>query len=288
MQNNKKEVENLISVFEELLYESLEKGLGKKYFTTEYLQKLFKKAKESFTELLLLNKVCKKEKPRSNSPLRFKIKFRRLLMSIGNLEFENEIEDEILKKAVKLLKQRVISEREKEKFSACLSEHVYSQWSCMDFETIEEILKTLDDLLKLVNKMEKSKIEKISSEITKILVKLLAFTISLFEEEKFYFLKEKIYELFNKLSKDEKIEVVLNELSEFVLEETKIKKCMLKAYSGLFLGDLILSTVGKALGIKEKLSITEFIIFLGIKIIEKEYFASFDRKKAQEIAMKLK
>jgi len=57
---------------------------------------------------------------------------------------------------------------------------------------------------------------------------------------------------------------------------------MRKAFAGLLIGDIILSQLGKNLGIKEKLSITDFIILTGAQVFEKEGLKELDREKLRK------
>jgi len=71
------------------------------------------------------------------------------------------------------------------------------------------------------------------------------------------------------------------------LEKSGAIRIMRKSFAGLLLGDIILRQVGKSLGIKEKVSVTDFIIFLGCIIADKQGLPNVPRAELQQIKKEL-
>ena len=58
---------------------------------------------------------------------------------------------------------------------------------------------------------------------------------------------------------------------------------MRRAFTGLLLGDLILRQVGKSLGIKDDVTVTDFIIFVGVKIFDTEGIKKADSEQVRRV-----
>jgi hypothetical protein len=79
----------------------------------------------------------------------------------------------------------------------------------------------------------------------------------------------------------------LRETVTLALDKSGVIKAMRKSFAGLLLGDIILRQVGKGLGIKEKLSVTDFIIFLGTQIADKQFLPDVDKDDARKVQKEL-
>ena len=75
----------------------------------------------------------------------------------------------------------------------------------------------------------------------------------------------------------------LRETATVALEAAGVIKIMRRAFAGLLVGDMILAQVGKNLGIREKISVTDFVIFLGCLIADKQLMPKVDKDDLRRV-----
>lgn len=222
---------------------------------------------------------------------RMERKLREHIFGIINIQYEGNIEDDTLRRATKIIREKIVRKGEREKLAGLLAADVMKSWLAMDDER-KDYIAGFDGLLeRLQNKVE-GNLDFGDEELIDIMLELGATItgryMEMLKEEQVDELLDMAIEICEMLEKQEKVGDQLLALAQQSLSHLGFVSMMRRAFAGLLLSDLIISQIGKGLGIKEKISVTDFIVFIGVKIVETEALKKADPEDIKRIKEKLK
>lgn len=211
---------------------------------------------------------------------RMERKLRDLALGLLNIQYEGEIEDEVLRRATKIIRERVVRDSEREKLARFLGEEVRKNWLAMEEELVEHI-GGFDGLLERLQDKVEGDLDYTDGEFLDIMLEvghlICANYMEKLEEKDFDELLDRTIAVCGLLEQGESFGDPLLELVKSGMHSLGFIALMRRAFSGLLLSDLIVRQIGKGLGIKDKISVTDFIIFVGVKVAEKEHLEKVDK-----------
>lgn len=217
---------------------------------------------------------------------RMERKLRDLILGILNIQYEGEIEDEVLRRATKIIRERVVRDSEREKLARFLGDEVRQNWLAMDDETIEHI-GGFDGLLERLQDKVEGDLDYSDGEFLDLMLEvghlICANYMEKLDEATFDELMDRCIAVCGLLEAGENFGDPLLELVKFGMQHLGFIALMRRAFSGLLLSDLIVRQIGKGLGIKEKISVTDFIIFVGVKVAEKEHLEKVEKTEVARV-----
>lgn len=222
---------------------------------------------------------------------RMERKLRDHIFGILNIEYEGNIEDDTLRRATKIIREKIVRKGEREKLAGLLAKDVMGTWISLDEERKDNIAG-FDGLLERLQDKVEGDLDFSDDELLDIMLELGAAIsgryMEMMKEEQIDELLDLGIEICEMLEKDEKVGDKLLEFAQRGLNYLGFISMMRRAFAGLLLSDLIISQIGKSLGIKEKISVTDFIIFISVKIAETEVLKDADKADVGRIKKVLK
>ncbi len=231
---------------------------------------------DAFDELLA-------EVPNQKRMLR---KLREYGMGISNIDYTSDIEDEMLKQATKVIREKIVRKGEREKLARLAAKEIIENWLTLDEDMVERIAG-FDGLLESIQEKTEDKFEYDDSDFIEIMLELGAILSAKYMErlsdEQLDDLLERAVKVAKMIEEGEDLGEELLHLAQAALQNLGIVAMMRRAFAGLLLSDLIIRQIGKSLGIKEKISVTDFIIYVGVKILEKEELPNADKAQVARV-----
>lgn len=222
---------------------------------------------------------------------RMERKLREHIFGILNIEYEGNIEDDNLRRATRIIREKIVRKGEREKLAGLLAKDVMGTWISLDEER-KDYIAGFDGLLERLQDKVEGDLDFSDDELLDIMLELGAAIsgryMEMLKEEQVDELLDMGIEICEMLEKDESVGDKLLEAAQKGLNYLGFISMMRRAFAGLLLSDLIISQIGKSLGLKEKISVTDFIIFIAVKIAETEVLKDADKEEVGKIKKTLK
>ena len=223
---------------------------------------------------------------------RIRRKIRDACMLYFELDMERNVDDQLQAQAVKLLREKVIRRAEKERLANELADMALERWGTLDEDTLDELVDEDDGLLPAIKARTASGVDPEDKELVNAIIEtcrvLAAPFIQALAPEDLDTLISGSAEVCDLIAGGKSVAEAMRRTATHALEKTGIIKAMRRSFAGLLLGDLLLNQVGKSLGVKEKISVTDFIIFLGCQIADKQLIPEVDKADAASVRDELK
>lgn len=209
---------------------------------------------------------------------KFKQKIKEFLLTFTTIEYEGHIKDKILSRSVKILKNDIIKKKEREKLAEYFATDLSREWKKIEKEDVLKIENLLTTSLETSDK-NKHLIENVPE-----IISLLSFYyFQKISEDSIYRILELLKEILDKVEHKEPFDIPLKMLSKIIIEELNIRNYLRKSLLSVLVGDLILYSLGKAMGVKERLSVVDFTLMVGTKIVENQIFKKLKKGDIKKI-----
>lgn len=213
---------------------------------------------------------------------KFKQKIKEFFLTFILIEYEGHIEDKILSRSVKILKNDIIKKKEREKLAEYFAADLARQWRKIEKEDILKVENFLTSYLKVSDKNKH-----FTENVPEIISLLSFYYFQKISEKSVYRILELLKEILDKVEYKEPMDIPLKMLSKIIIEELNIRDYLRKSLVSILAGDLILYSLGKALGVKERLSVVDFTTVVGTKIVENQIFKKLKKGEAKEISQEI-
>jgi hypothetical protein len=221
---------------------------------------------------------------------RMRRKLKEAIMMHAEHDIERQVDDEFQAQAVKLLREKIIKRAEKEKLADELVELAVQRWRGLDEDELEAVADEdtglLARIMELVVDAAPDDTGLVAAVTEAVRVLALPFVRALAPED-LNALISGAARVCGLVADGRPAAEPLRETITLALDKTGAIRAMRKSFAGLLLGDIILRQIGKGLGIKEKLSVTDFIIFLGTEIADRQFLPEVDKDEAREVKKEL-
>ncbi len=204
---------------------------------------------------------------------RMEKKLREFIMRLNDLNYESEVEDDNLKTAVKLIRQTIIGPSQRDSLARLISAELVESWCTADAGFVEKVAGD-DGYIERLTDLADDGPDYGDDELIDVLIglggALLERYVSKLSDEDFNSLLGHAGEIAALIDEKKSFGDQLLEAVSDGARMLGIIAMMRRAFTGLLLGDLILRQVGKSLNIKSSMTVTDFIIYVGVKIFETE------------------
>lgn len=213
------------------------------------------------------------------------------LLELHEVHVEDEIDDPILRRVVRSLKYDVVKRRERERLARGLTKIILVEVEEIPAKQIAKftgkkgIVQKLIDALEANDDVWDEKFLKLSLDAAEEASLVAA---DLLTEKDFKKALELGVEILDKVEQRRSPENELLEFANYFLARFEVMDAMRRAFTGLLLGDILLMTLGAALGIKQRLSLTDFMVFVGVKVFETEILRKIPKNDIKKIKAGLK
>ncbi len=218
-------------------------------------------------------------------------KLRDACLVFMNLDLASQVDDEFQAKAVKLLQENVIKTREKERLADELASMGVDRWKALDEDEVEALADEDDGLIAAALTSTQNRLDPedtaLADALTQICARLAAPFLAAFDAAALDALISGAAQVCRLAADGKSAADALQKTATPALEHAGVIKAMRKSFAGLLIGDIILRQVGKGLGVKEKLSVTDFIIFLACQVADKQMLPDADKEKLLKAAADL-
>lgn len=213
------------------------------------------------------------------------------LLEFHDVRVENEIDDPILRRVVRSLKYDVVKRRERERLARGLTKIILDEAEEIPAKQIVKFTGKNGILQKLIDALEEGGdvwdegFLKLSLDAAEEAALVLADILT---EKDFKKALELGVEILDKIEQKRSPENELLEFANYFLARFEVMDAMRRAFTGLLLGDIMLMTLGAALGIKQRLSLSDFMVFVGVKVFETEILRKIPKSDIKKIKSGLK
>jgi len=256
--------------------EPLAKILKDGVISKQEFKRLFGLLADAFDELL-------NDTPNTK---RMERKIRELIMGLFDINYDGEISDEGLRTAVKLIRERIVGRSQRESLARLIAEELVENWTSADSEQIEEVagdgglIEQLTDKIDDGPDFDDGELLELMIDLGGIIAARYASRLSDADADS---ILERGVEVARGIEEKKNIGDPLLELANDGLRKLGVVSLMRRAFSGLLIGDLILRQVGKSLNIKGNVSVTDFIIYVGVKVFESEGVREADPEQVSRV-----
>ncbi|MEW6201090.1 MAG: hypothetical protein AB1546_03885 [bacterium] len=217
-------------------------------------------------------------------------RIREMIMEFLELNYVRSPDDQALEKAVKIIREVLVTKSEKESIAKHLTAELKSDWKNLPQHYLDEIAAG-DGLIQSLSRAIDQGVPLHDKVIVNDMLKLCAplwtqFIARLPQNELDRLLNEGI-EILKAAENNKHIEEPLLKWTHYALSHLGIIKIMRQSFTRLLIGDLILHSVGKGLGIRGKITVTDFIILVGVKLAEKNIRQEADKREIQKLRIEL-
>lgn len=198
--------------------------------------------------------------------------------------------DPLLDKAVEIVRENIVKKSERDALAKHLSEELIEDWQKLPKETLEAVGGEDGLLSKLSTALEEEKDldgDVIVDAILKMYALLAPQTLRRLSDKQVDRLLGEGIEIMKKVEKKKSFWEPALDWVTYGMTHLGIIKIMRKSFARLLLGDLILHSVGKGLGLKKKTTVTDFIILVGVRVAEKIVLDEADPAGVRELREKL-
>lgn len=179
--------------------------------------------------------------------------------------------DPLLDKCVELIRDNLITKTERDSLAKHVSEELVEDWKRLSDEAKQRIGGDDGILADLTEKLEEESPDwkKIGAGILEALKLLAPRTLERVTDEQFDKLLDDGISILRKIEKKQSFWEPFLEWMRAGLAQIGVITIMRKSFTRLLLGDIILHSVGKGLGLKGKVTVTDFILLTGARVAEK-------------------
>lgn len=281
MTKNEQRIKSLFKVFRPYVLELLEEAADESILDADDAIELL----EELQKLLELFTDTKRDKDELEDEITG------YLLDFHEVRVENEIDDPILRRVVRSLKYDVVKRRERERLARGLTRIILDEVDEIPAKELAKftgkkgIVQKLIDALKVSDDVWDEKFLKLSLDAAEEASLVVADILT---EKDFKKALELGVEILDKVEQRRSPENELLEFANYFLARFEIMDTMRRAFTGLLLGDIMLMTLGAALGIKQRLSLSDFMVFVGVKVYETEILRKIPKADIKKIKAGLK
>ena len=208
-----------------------------------------------------------------------------------NLDMAAQVDDDLQARAVKLVQENIIKKNEKERLANELADLGMTHWRTLSEDDVEAIVDEDDGLIAAAIACTQGSLDpgdkKLAGALIGICRRLALPFLAAFEEQALDQLIAGAAEVCTLAASGGKAADALQKTVTLGLEQAGIIRAMRKSFAGLLVGDIILRQVGKGLGIKEKISVTDFIIFLACQVADRQFLPDVDKAELLTVKAEL-
>jgi hypothetical protein len=214
-------------------------------------------------------------------------KLREALSIVLDLEGERHVDDVLLARAVKLVREHVVRRSERERLAAELAAMAIARFREMPEDELEMLAGEDEGLLAQLRERLGTRSGAAGEDLAPLVIdigRLLALPfLRAFPADSLDTLIHGAARVCDLAEKGQNAADAIRETATVALEAAGVIKVMRRAFAGLLVGDMILAQVGKNLGIREKVSVTDFVIFLGSLIADKQLMPKVDKDDLRRV-----
>lgn len=213
-------------------------------------------------------------------------KLREFILGVSDLNYESEINDETLRQATKLIREKIVGRSQKESLARLISEEMVESWTSIDRARIEKIAGD-GGLIEHIQEKIEGGLDFGDGELIGLITEFGGIVFGRYMErlsdEDLDGLLEQSAAIVRAIETKEKMGGRLLDHTKTAMQKLGLIALMRRAFTGLLLGDLILRQVGRSLGIKDSMTVTDFIIFVGVKVFEAEGIGKADAAQTRRV-----
>ncbi len=213
------------------------------------------------------------------------------LLEFHDVRVEDEIDDPILRRVVRSLKYDVVKRRERERLARGIAGIIFDEVEQIPAKQIAKFKGGKGILQKLIDALEAND-DVCDEEFLRLAMdaaeEAALAAADILTEKDFKKALELGIEILEKVEHGRSPENELLEFANYFLARFEVMDVMRRAFTGLLLGDILLMTLGAALGIKQRLSLSDFMVFVGVKVFETEILREIPRSDIKKIKAGLK
>lgn len=213
------------------------------------------------------------------------------LLKLHDVRMEDEIRDLILRRAVRSLKYDIVKRRERERLAREMARIALKEAKHVDKKRLSAFTGKNGILSELINTLEDTGSVGDEAFIERALdaAESAALAVSgILSEKDFKKALTLAVEILDPAERGKSAEGELLELADYFLSRFNIISAMRRSFTGLLLGDLMLVALGAALGIKQRLSLSDFIVYVGVNVFETEILLRIPKSDLKKIKAELK
>lgn len=281
MTKNEQRIKSLFKVFRPYVLELLEEAADEDILDADDAIGLL----EELQKLLELFADSKRDKDELEDEITD------YLLDFHEVRVENEIDDPILRRVVRSLKYDVVKRRERERLARGLTRIILDEVDEIPAKELAKftgkkgILQNLIVALEANDDVWDEKFLRLSLDAAEEASLVAA---DLLTEKDFKKALELGVEILDKVEQRRSPENELLEFANYFLARFEVLDVMRRAFTGLLLGDILLMTLGAALGLKQRLSLSDFMVFVGVKVFETEILRKIPKSDIKKIKAGLK
>lgn len=281
MTKNEQRIKALFKVFRPYVLEILEEEANENILDADDAVELL----EELQELLELFT----DKKRDRDELEDEITD--YLLEFHDVRVEDEIDDPILRRVVRSLKYDIVKRRERERLARGLTRIILDEVDEIPAKELAKftgkkgIVQKLIDALEEGGDMWDEEFLKLSLDAAE---EAALASADILTEKDFKKALELGVEILDKVEQRRSPGNELLEFANYFLARFEVMDAMRRAFTGLLLGDIMLMTLGAALGLKQRLSLSDFMVFVGVKVFETEILRKIPKADIKKIKAGLK
>ncbi|MEW5946759.1 MAG: hypothetical protein AB1742_11225 [bacterium] len=217
-------------------------------------------------------------------------RIRQAILKCFELDAREKIGDPMLEKCVEIIRENLVRKTEREALSRNLAADLKTDWMRLPEDRLEKI-KGDEGLLGILVAALEGGAAAGDDRVVKNLLELGAILweqyIVRFDDKELDTLLRDGIEILKKIEKKHPFGEELLEWTRRALNRSGVIGIMRKSFTRLLLGDLILHSVGKGLGLKEKTTVTDFIVLVGVRLAEKRIRDEADAGEVRKLRVEL-
>lgn len=260
--------------------EQLREALAKETVPRKQMRKMLGLLEDAFEEMIepdgMMN-ICRK-------------RVREWVREGFEIDSTPKTDDPLLDKCVDIVRENLVRKAERDELAKNLSEELIEDWAKLPKETLGKVggegglLSKISDALDGGAPLD-------GDEIVEAILESYTFlapqTLRRLSDTQIDKLLNEGIEIMKKVEKKKSFWEPALEWATYGMTQLGIIKIMRKSLARLLLGDLILHSVGKGLGLKGKITVTDFILLVGARVAEKIVLDEAEPAKVEELRLEL-
>lgn len=199
-------------------------------------------------------------------------------------------DDPLLDRCVEIVRDTIVKKAERDALAKHLAEELVRDWKALPKDALETVGGEdglIAELLAALDGGAKPHDEKIVNAILEISAILVPRSLSRLTDEQIDRLLAEGIAILKKIENKQSFWEPLLEWTRFGMTHLGVITVMRKSFTRLLLGDIILHSAGRGLGIKGKTTVTDFIVLVGVRVAEKILLDEADPAEARRIRASL-
>lgn len=213
------------------------------------------------------------------------------LLDLHEVRIEDEIRDLILRRVVRSLKYDIVKRRERQRLAREIARLALKEEKHLDKKLLAAFTGKNGILAELIEYLSDGGdvVDKKFSELVLDASEKAALAVSgILSEKDFKKALALAVKILEHAENKKSAENELLEFADYFLARFEVMDAMRKSFTGLLLGDIMLATLGAALGIKQRLSLSDFIVYIGVKVFETEILHRLPKNDLKKMKTSLK